>query len=553
MKRKFLPLSVAAAISTPSVHAAMYINELGTGETLLFPFYSAENGNNTLVNIANATNDHKAVKVRLVEARNSQEVLDFNLYLSPQDHFSFAISETPESIDSDGFTVGGAKIVTQDNSCTSPAIPEEGEPFRTFLFEDDEANSVTRTQVGYIEVIEMGQLDPNAAPVIDRSGIASGTAINAAAAITHDTNGVPANCDIVNYAWGRDAEGDGVWLAESKTTNNTGNSEFLANWSGGGLYGYATVINVPQGAAFGYDAIAIADHVADGATGYAMHYKPGDIYPNFTDPAMETAAIVSVNGQAVTLDFSGEYPSAGVERIQALNATIMATEVYNDFVTDPDIAATTDWLFNFPTKTFHVSGVTEPIEPFSQLWGGNSACEPTAFYSLDREESQPAQPPAPGPEGPDFSPAPPTPPGPAPSNNDLPLCYESTIVQFAAESAAETSQVAVGINAFLESDDGWAVISFDPDQIASTLGKCDVDGDKNADVDAKNPCARTIDAGDGQLIGLPVVGFAVQKYVNGNVNDAPSGQGVLANYAIATAHKKCRSGTGTVANDCSDR
>ena len=73
----------------------MYINDLGTGETLLFPFYTAENGNNTLINIANATNDHKAVKVRMIEAQNSQEVLDFNLYLSPQDHFSFAISEAP--------------------------------------------------------------------------------------------------------------------------------------------------------------------------------------------------------------------------------------------------------------------------------------------------------------------------------------------------------------------------------------------------------------------------------------------------------------------------
>ena len=551
MKKTLMSMAIgtAAAISGASSNAAMYLNELGTGETLLFPFYSAENGNNTLVSLANATNDHKAVKVRIIEARNSQEVLDFNLYLSPQDHFSFAITEAPQSVDAQGFTVGGAKIVTQDNSCTSPAIPDAGEPFRTFLFKDDEANSVTRTQVGYIEVIEMGQLDPNATPVIDRDGIAKGTAINAAAAITHDTKGVPANCDIVNFAWGSDSQGDGVWLAESKTGNLTGESEFLANWSGGGLYGYATVINVPQGAAFGYDAIAIADHVADGATGYAMHYKPGDIYPNFTDRAMNTSAIVSVNGKAVTLDFAGDYPSTGVERIQAMNATIMATEVYNDFVTDPAIAATTDWLLSFPTKAFHVNGVTEPVEPFSQVWGGNSACEPAAFYSVDREESQPAQPPAPGPSGPDFSPAPPTPPGPAPANNDLPLCYESTIVQFAAESAAETSQVAVGINAFLESDDGWAVISFDPGQIASTLGKCDIDGDKSADIEAKDPCTRTIDAGDGQLIGLPVIGFAVQKYVNGNAD----GTGVLANYAMATAHKKCRSGTGTVANDCSDR
>ena len=550
MKRPLLSLAVGsvATISVASANAAMYINDLGTGETLLFPFYSAENGNNTLINLANATKDHKAVKVRIVEAQNSQEVLDFNLYLSPQDHFSFAISEAPESVVDDGsggtFTVGGAKMATGDRSCTSPAIPEAGEPFRTFLFKDDENNSVTRTQVGYIEVIEMGQLDPNATPVIDKAGIANGTAINAAAAITHDTNGVPANCDIVNFAWGS----DGVWYAESRNTNLTGESEFLANWSGGGLYGYATVINVPQGAAFGYDAIAIADHVADGAAGYAMHYEPGDIRPNFTDSAMDTAAIVSVNGQAVTLDYSGDYPSTGVERIQAMNATIMATELYNDYVTDPAIDATTDWLLTFPTKAFHVNG-TEPIQPFSQQWVGNSACEPAALYSVDREESQPAEPPAPGPSGPDFSPAPPTPPDPAPSNNDVPLCYESTIIQFATESAAGTSQVAVGVNSFLEADNGWAVISFDPDHIASTLAKCDIDGDESANLDAKEPCTRTIDAGDGQLIGLPVVGFAVQKYVNGNAD----GSGVLANYAISTAHKKCRSGTGTVANNCSDR
>ena len=549
MKRNLLSVAIgsAAAMSLNTVNAAMYVNEAGTGETLLFPFYTAENGNNTLINIVNATNDHKAVKVRMIEAQNSQEVLDFNLYLSPQDHFSFAISETPESVNNAG-VVGGAKLVTRDKSCTSPTIPEDGEPFRTLLFgENDENNGVTRTQVGYIEVIEMGQLDPNAAPVIDKEGLASGNAINAAAAITHGSNGIPANCDIVNFAWGTSGGEDGVWKAEARASQ-LGRSEMLANWSGGGLYGYATVINVPQGASFGYDAIAIADHVADGVTGYAMHYTPGLNLPNFTDPAMDTSAIVSLNGQAVTLDFSGDYPSSAVERIQAMNATIMATEIYNDYVTDPDYGMTTDWLLTFPTKAFHVNG-TEPIQPFSQQWVGNSACEPAAFYSVDREESRPADPPAPGPSGPDFSPAPPTPPGPAPSNNDVPLCYESTIIQFATESAAGTSQVAVGVNPFLEAENGWAVISFDPQQIASTLGKCDIDGDDTTNVDAKEPCTRTIDAGDGQLIGLPVVGFAVQKFVNGDAD----GTGILANYAISTAHKRCRSGTGTVSNDCSAR
>ena len=124
MKKTLLSMAVgsAAAVSLPSANAAMYINELGTGETLLYPFYTAENGNNTMIHVVNSTLDYKAVKVRLLEAQNSQEVLDFNLYLSPEDHFSFVIAEAPESATDFG-PVGGAKLVTKDNSCTSPAIP----------------------------------------------------------------------------------------------------------------------------------------------------------------------------------------------------------------------------------------------------------------------------------------------------------------------------------------------------------------------------------------------------------------------------------------------
>ena len=44
-------------------------------------------------------------------------------------------------------------------------------------------------------------------------------------------------------------------------------------------------------------------------------------------------------------------------------------------------------------------------------------------------------------------------------------------------------------------------------------------------------CDRSINTGDGELFGLPVVGFAVQKYVNGAANSS----GALANYGIATA------------------
>ena len=80
-----LPVAIALASGFQSdpVKSAMYINDHGIGETLVFPRYSVENGNNTLINVANTAGDHKAVKVRILEAVGSQEVLDFNLYLSP--------------------------------------------------------------------------------------------------------------------------------------------------------------------------------------------------------------------------------------------------------------------------------------------------------------------------------------------------------------------------------------------------------------------------------------------------------------------------------------
>ena len=317
-------VGVASVIMISGAQAGMYINELGTGETLLFPFYSAENGNNTLVNIANASTSHKAVKVRILEAQNSQEVLDYNLYLSPEDHFSFSISASAE---------GGAKMVTTDKSCTSPEIPADGEAFRTIKFDGDTNNGLSRTQVGYIEVIEMGQLNPNADPVIDEAGLADPavTAINAAAAITHDANGVPAGCDIINKAW----SSNGVWTAESKTTSLTGDSEFLANWAGGGLYGFATVINVRKVRLLVTTLSPLQTMLRQVRLGQTCTTSRAIFVQNFTDPAMDTAAIVSVNGKAVTLDFAGDYPSSAVERIQAMNALIMKTEVHNGLCDGP--------------------------------------------------------------------------------------------------------------------------------------------------------------------------------------------------------------------------
>ena len=409
MKKKVLPLAVgaAAAVTMSAAQAAMYVNDKGMGEALIFPFYSAENGNNTLINIVNtvdsapatATTDDtgawKAVKVRIIEGQNSQEVLDFNLYLSPKDHFSFAISATAD---------GGGMIKTADNSCTVPAIPSEGQPFVNFEYLGDKQTAaeqakaaaadgyevgvdgytqamadkaygpvydntgIERTAIGYVEVIEMGQIDPDDETGAVWLGLRKETAtvkkFSAAASITHDADGMPKDCTLVNEAWSKVAGVQGTWLGETAANAGRGVSEMEDAWLGGGLYGYSTVINVPQGAAFGYDSVAIDELVATD-DGYALHYAPGSIKPNFADTNNDVNSLVYTEaGASEPLTFDG-YP-AGVNQLQAVNSTIMATEVMNDYVTDADIAATTDWVLTFPTKRYHIDA-TVPVEPFSSV------------------------------------------------------------------------------------------------------------------------------------------------------------------------------------------
>ena len=193
MKKNILSLAVAtsAAGVTGLATAQMYINTEHTGEALIFPFYSAQNGNDSLISIVNTTSDYKAVKVRIIEGMESDETLDFNLYMSPQDHFAFAVT-------ADG---DGAKLVTNDTSCTVPAITGGEQSFTDLLWveDDDDGNPLVgtaegREQAGYIEVIEMGQ--------IIRTDFQE--------AIIH-VDGEPVNCDYVVEAWSVVDDVEGAW------------------------------------------------------------------------------------------------------------------------------------------------------------------------------------------------------------------------------------------------------------------------------------------------------------------------------------------------------
>ncbi|NOQ64641.1 MAG: hypothetical protein GQ582_09035, partial [Methyloprofundus sp.] len=98
------------------------VNTAGSeGEVLVFPYYNVNNDFITSFNITNTTTDYKAIKIRFRESENSNDVLDFNLYLSPNDVFTMALNKGSDD---------GVNLTTTDKSCTDPAIPAGGVLFR---------------------------------------------------------------------------------------------------------------------------------------------------------------------------------------------------------------------------------------------------------------------------------------------------------------------------------------------------------------------------------------------------------------------------------------
>jgi hypothetical protein len=504
MKKQAMSLAVTAALLGGAVSAtgqSMYINGAGTGEVLIYPFYSANGGNDTQVHIVNTTDDVKAVKVRFIEGQNSQEVLDFNLYLSPQDEWAAVITSNPLLCDE----CDGAIVRTVDNSCTVPALGtgdrgtqrtvtlpngtegiERDQAFVNFEYLGDLDESFARTTEGYVEMIEMGQLNP---------------AAGLGAAAVHNENGVPADCAALVAAW--EVTPPGVWSQAP-----VGTAELLT-WNGGGLYGYSVLINVDQGTAVGVDATAI-DQFADTELGDpGLHTPPSDIAPGLFN-GVDFATIFD-NGVATVVEMNNGR--------DAVSALFMTEALVNDYVIDENINGQTDWVITMPTKREYVQGVVADA-PFTNVWNGAEACEQVEFETWDREEAFVLPPIIPG-EGPGFSPAPPPGPGPEPEPG-FNLCTEVNVVTFGTESAVDAStNIRYGVNDFLEYTQGWGIIDFS--------------GFAQDPVIA--PPGRILTGAQGdQFFGLPTMGFAVFEYTNGDLSG-----GALANYAAAADHKTVES------------
>jgi hypothetical protein len=503
-KRKALFTAVVAGLGVAGSAEAVYISPNHTGQVLVYPYYTVQSagGNswNTYISVVNTNTIAKAVKVRILEGKTSAEVLDFNLFLSPNDVWTAAI------IPSDNTATSPGRILTTDTSCTRPAIPTAGEPFRNFQYSvagsADALPGVdlARTREGYVEMLEMGTL--------------SGTT---AAAVTHNSAGVPNNCGVVQ--------------APGFTTIPAG--QLLPPT--GGLTGTGTLINVNSGRDAGYKADAL-----EAWRNAPFYTDSGFTQPNLGDAVPTTSLVIragdvdTVGTGASTLitayrsDFAATSGVAAGTR--AVASVFMHNAVMNEYVLDNTTGSLTDWVITQPLKNQFVTDVTA-AQPYTNVMTASGACELVTFTFFNREERGATA------SGSDFSPLPPA--GPANS-----LCWESTVLSIrnpgashmpsdATVSTVLGSKNLTNVNVTSGFQNGWGQLNFTGAN-ALTNGMGAVATSQRIALGTNAPAAGAPTAGVVTFFGLPVTGFMVRTFANGALTcGSASCQG---NYGAAFVH-----------------
>jgi hypothetical protein len=485
IKRKSLVAALvgAGALAAAGSANAVYLNSDGLGEVLIYPYYTVRNNTSTLLSVVNTTDQGKAVKVRFREGKNSADVLDFNLYLSPKDVWTGAVSFAADN----GNGTGGASLKTSDTSCVFPTEDEFGNtirgtgiPFRNFGFTGSNADGATtaidRVREGYVEIIEMAT-------------IPSGTALYDDIEHSPGNASTPRSPDCAIVAAG-DAIGPAGTLGTDPPT--------------GGMFGNGTTISFTQGTNTGMDAVAFNDFWAGSSNG------------DIDSPSAETPALTDGGTISVVTDNNVTYVTDWGNSILAVGATIMHSNIMNEYAYTADNVFATDWVVTMPTKREHVNGPGTPIAPFQRKFTKDGACDDVNLVSYDREEGRSTS-------RIGFSPRP-------PSGTDS-LCWEANVISFGGLTSGASkvygSTNALGfsgyqnagfpvpsISAAPQGEGGWLDLSFVTtgtlhSMVGGTTQRVTISGN-SASVDT---------VANVTFRGLPTVGFAI---VQGNAGQSAS-------------------------------
>lgn len=457
-RKKIAALAVVSALGGAAMMSApvqaLNVSQNNLGEVLLFPYYTVKNGFDTVFTVTNTTDKTAAFKIRFREALNSREVRDFNVVLSPYDHWSGAI--TAASGD-------GAAFRTYDKSCTSPdktAWTDVGNggyevAFTNALFSgiygDGATEDMSRVQEGYFEVILMG--------VSDATTSSSANVVEYSA---KHVSGVPRDCAAV----------DAAFLTPTDVTL-WGNFDAPENV----LKGHVMYIDVATGKSIDAEPAAIENF----QNTTAILAEPGNVNPDLASGDVTGTVNVLANGAAIAAPYSGSQ--------HGVSMALMATSVINEFATGS--GAATSWVVTFPTKHHYTDSYTlatgtntaAPTDyaPFSNRFvtdtdgsgpdATGKSCDKIGMTLTNREEGRVETV-----DNTNFSPKPPV-------SSSVDLCYEVNVVNFNSSSNVfgdGTNRLTVDTSGVGTA--GWAELSFTSTNATTT--------------------------GLQGFVGLPTIGFA---------------------------------------------
>ncbi len=467
LRRRSLPLLVSMVAAWPAASHAVRLADDGLGQALIYPYYTVQQANgdsyNTYLSIVNHTADAKALRVRFREGRASRETFSLNLYLGPHDTWTAAIVPDDSTPARDP-----ARVITDDISCTSPALPPSGSPFQNTAYsgtnDDGNGAGLDRAREGFIEVIEMATLTGAAA-----------------AAVTASNTGVPADCGAV--------QGGGALQVAAPS---------------GGLSGTVTLINVQSGLDFDLNAVALAD-----LSTKPFYRPPNDPYPDLNAAEIDRVSLVVANGAA--------YRATWSRPVDAVSAVLMHDNVIGEYVLDDATDSNTDLVETFPTREFYVTPTSAAL-PFSHasVWADHCRQTDIAVNELaiavvaNREASTMTV------AGSDFPELPATYPNT--------LCASSVVIDVAngsphTELLPQTRVLGSltrgfgqdGLAIHVGFDNGWLRMFF------SGPGPTQAGLTSLADSTRMDLATGAVTTAPQTYYGLPVIGFTARTFVNGTL------------------------------------
>jgi hypothetical protein len=363
MKRKTrLAMALGVAFASATASGPALAQGADNGQIVMFPYYTVNGGLQSLFNVTNTTSRALAVKVRFHEARNSRDVLDFNILMSPYDVWTGWVEPNAQ---------GGATLKTGDDSCTSPVFDGAvGLPMRkaayTGSFADGGDDVPERLQEGYVELIVMGECWPNDscfqsdADGDNTNGLQPGIGY-----LTEHVDGKPRDCALADsYFVAREPNWDGTSIPTNGNPIAAGAAAATGIDDVAGpdprgyqqrrgahqLKGNLTLVDVANGVAGGNAALHIGTPAGFGQRPVLVTAQQ---FPWFLEPTI------------ATLPSNVLWNTSGLPIVES---AISQYSVINEWSSNADLGVATDWVVNFPTKAYHVDQFCTQIQASNNRW-----------------------------------------------------------------------------------------------------------------------------------------------------------------------------------------